>query len=167
MKTFLHPKYFLAEIMVPSLMDSATSLNILKSNATLLYGWIFLERTQNFRFLNLFECIWVELYAWECSCHQWLKEGTESHGAGVTGSWETPSCRCWKLWWCWREYRVFLPPSFLSSPYPKLRWDPRVAHPKAKLRPTVGNNYIFTKDFIESNSCTIQFTQLNVYLICP
>lgn len=50
MKTFLHPKYFLAEIMVPSLMDSATSLNILKSNATLLYGWIFLEKPRTLGF---------------------------------------------------------------------------------------------------------------------
>lgn len=79
MKTFLHPKYFMAEIM-----DSATFLNILKSNATLLYGWIFLERTQNFRFLYV--CISVELYAWDCRCHQWPKEGARSHGGGVTGS---------------------------------------------------------------------------------
>lgn len=86
MKTFLHPKYFLAEIMVPSLMDSAPSLDILKSNATLLYEWIFLERTQNFRFLNLFVCICVELYAWGCRRHQWPNEGAGSHGAGVTGN---------------------------------------------------------------------------------
>lgn len=160
MKTFLHPKYFMAEIM-----DSATFLNILKSNATLLYGWIFLERTQNFRFLYV--CISVELYAWDCRCHQWPKEGARSHGGGVTGSWETPWCRCWKLWGCQREQQVFLPSSLLCSLYLKLRWDPRVIHPKVKLSPTLGNKYIFTKEFIESNSCTIQFTQLNVYLICP
>lgn len=49
MKTSPYPRYFLAEVLVPSHMDFGAYLNVLKSNATLAGGvQLFLIEMHNF-----------------------------------------------------------------------------------------------------------------------